>query len=121
MTTVADRLRQISSKVERAKRHVQELDREIKSFLHSNPYRVGAKRDPETGQLVYDVTSIVPTPEVLPLIAGDVIQNLMSALGHLAYQLVCSDTNDAPPKPDGIYFPIADTMEKYEAVKRGKV
>ena len=53
--------------------------------------------------------------------AGDAIQNLMSALDHLAYQLVCSDTADNPPNPNWIYFPIADDSTKYEAKKRGKI
>jgi hypothetical protein len=52
------------------------------------------------------------------LVAGDAIQNLMSALDHLAYQIVCSDTGDNPPNPNWIYFPIADDAAKYEAKKR---
>jgi hypothetical protein len=55
------------------------------------------------------------------LIAGDATQNLMGALDHLAYQLVCSDTGDAPPNPSRIYFPILDDAAKYEAKKREKI
>ncbi len=54
-------------------------------------------------------------------IAGDVLQNLMSALDHLAYQIVCNDTEDCPPNPNWIYFPIADDSQKYEAKKLGKI
>jgi hypothetical protein len=57
---------------------------------------------------VYYVLSVEPTPESLALIAGDAIQNLMSALDHLAFQMVCNDTEDNPPNPSWIYFPIAD-------------
>jgi hypothetical protein len=67
------------------------------------------------------VASVEPTPQCLPLIAGDIIQNLMSALDHLAYQLVCSDTGDKPPNPNWIYFPIQDDATKYEAKKTGKL
>ncbi len=45
----------------------------------------------------------------------------MSALDHLAYQLVCSDTGDNPPNPNWIYFPIADDAAGYESKKRGKM
>jgi len=45
----------------------------------------------------------------------------MSALDHLAYQIVCSDTGDDPPNPKAIYFPIADDAAKYEAGKRPKL
>src|SRR5438874_13629537 len=53
--------------------------------------------------------------------AGDAIQNMMSALDHLAYQLVCASTNDDPPNPNWIYFPIQDDATKYEAKKLGKI
>lgn len=121
MPSVAERLRQVVLKVERAKSHVRDLEREISAFLDTNPYRVATTRDPSTRQLIYYVSDVEACPERLALIAGDAIQNLMSALDHLAYQLVCSDTDDAPPNPNWIYFPIQDTAEKYEAKKRGKI
>jgi hypothetical protein len=111
----------VTLKVKRAKEHIADLDREIRRFLDTNPYTVGAKRDSQTRKLIYCVTTAEPTPARLPLIAGDIIQNLMSALDHLAYQLVMSDTGDNPPNPNWIYFPIADDAAKYEAKKRGKM
>lgn len=115
------RLTQVTLKVERAKEHIADLQRTIRQFLDTNPYKVGTKYDPQTRKLIYYVTNVEPTPACLPLIAGDAIQNLMSALDHLAYQIVCSDTGDAPPKPNRIYFPIADDAAKYEAQKGGKL
>jgi hypothetical protein len=121
MPTIDDRLKQITLKVERAKKHISDLDGEIKAFLKTNPYKVAVKRNPDTRRLIYYLASVEPTPDCLPLLAGDAIQNLMSALDHLAYQIVCSDTGDHPPNPNWIYFPIADNAEKYEAKKRGKI
>lgn len=121
MPTINERLAHVTLKVERAKKHVADLEREIRGFFDTDPYKVGTKRDPETAKLVYYVTSVEPTPKCLALIAGDTIQNLMSALDHLAYQIVCSDTGDNPPNPNWIYFPIADDAAKYEAKKRGKI
>jgi hypothetical protein len=121
MTTVAERLTQITLKVERAKEHIADLQRTIRRFLETNPYKVGTKYDPQSRKLIYYVTSAEPTPARLPLFAGDAIQNLISALDHLAYQIVCSDTGDAPPNPNWIYFPIADDAAKYEAKKGGKI
>jgi hypothetical protein len=108
-------------KVTRAKEHASNLEREVRAFLDSAPYKVGARHDPLTRKLIYYVTSAQPTPDRLPLIAGDAIQNLMSALDHLAYQIVCCDTADNPPNPNWIYFPIADDAAKYDAKKRGKM
>ncbi len=108
-------------KIKRAKEHIADLDREIRQFLETNPYKVGTKRDPASRKLIYYLTSVQPTPESLPLIAGDAVQNLMSALDHLAYQLVTSDTGGHPPNPNWIYFPISDDAAKYEAKKHGKI
>lgn len=120
MPTPEERLKQIWSKVERAKSHIEELERTVRAFLDTKPYKVGTKRD-QSGKLVYYVTMVEPVPDALALIAGDIIQNLVSALDHLAYQLVCADTKDAPPSPDWIYFPIRDSFEEYETRKRGKM
>ena len=121
MPTVDERLRHVTLKVKRAKEHISDLEQQLRGFIESNPYKVGAKQDPQTRKLVYYVTSVEETPECLPLIAGDAIQNLMGALDHLAYQIVCSDTGDNPPNPNWIYFPIADDAAKYEAKKGRKI
>jgi hypothetical protein len=121
MPTVAERLLHVTLKVKRAKEHFCELERQVRAFLATNPYRVACKVNPDTRKPTYYVASVDPTPQCLPLVAGDVIQNLMSALDHLAYQLVCSDTGDNPPNPNWIYFPIQDDAAKYDAKKRGKI
>lgn len=121
MSGTEERLRHVTLKVSRAKEHLAELKRSVAAYLASAPYRVGVKPDPNTRRLVYLVESADPIPELLPLLAGDGIQNLTSALDHLAYQLVCSDTEDRPPNPNWIYFPIADDAAGYESKKRGKM
>ena len=121
MPTLDERLKHVTLKVKRAKEHVVALELALRKFLESGPCKVGARHDTNTRKLIYYVTAAVPVPDCLPLIAGDVIQNLMSALDHLAYQIVCNDTGDAPPNPSWIYFPIADDVTKYEAKKHSKM
>jgi hypothetical protein len=121
MMTADERLAQIRPKVERAKYHINNLEREIQTFLATNPYKVGTKRDPQSRKLIYYVSSVAETNSRIPLIAGDAVQNLMSGLDHLAYQLVCVSTGDNPPKPHRIYFPIADTPAEYETEKIRKI
>jgi hypothetical protein len=75
-------------KVERAKKHIRELQHERDSFLQKKPYVISTKRDQQTRQLIYYVESVQELPPDLSLIAGDVLQDLRSALDHLAYQLV---------------------------------
>jgi len=121
MSTVEERLKHITQKTKRAREHIAELDRQLHAFFDNSPYKVGARRDSQTRKLIYYVTDAQPIPDCIPLIAGDAIQNLMSALDHLAYQIVCSDTGDNPPNPNWIYFPIADDVSKYEDKKHGKM
>jgi len=121
MPSVDERLKHVTLKIKRAKEHVADLERQLRAFLDTGPYKVGAKHDPQTRKLIYYVASTEPIPDCLPLVAGDAIQNLMSALDHLAYQIVCNDTGDNPPNPRGIYFPIADDAAKYEAGKRRRM
>jgi hypothetical protein len=115
------RLRHVSLKVERAKAHVAELAGAVQKFFSTNPYAVGSKHHPETRKLIYFVAAVKAAPDDLSLLAGDAIQNLSTALDHLAYQVVCKDTQDAPPNPRGIYFPIADDYQSYEASKARKL
>lgn len=85
------------------------------------PYKVAVNRDPQTRKPIYFVSSADQVPDAIPLLAGDTIQNLMSTLDHLAYQLVCRDTGDKPANPNWIYFPITDDRAAYEAKKGGKM
>jgi hypothetical protein len=121
MSTVDERLKHVILKVKRAKEHIADVQTQLSAFYSTEPYKVGCKIDPQTRKPIYYVTRADPTPDSIPLIAGDAIQNLMSALDHLAYQIVCSDTGDNAPNPNWIYFPIADDSAKYEAKKGRKI
>jgi hypothetical protein len=116
-----DRAKHVTLKLMRATEHLDQLRREIVAFYAMGPYQVAHRRDPVSMRLTYFVASAAAIPDHLALVAGDVLQNLMSALDHLAYQLVCSDTADRPPNPRWIYFPIADTQNEYDAKKFGKM
>lgn len=116
MLTPEERIRQVTSKIRRAKEHVAEAERRILAFVASKPIGVTAKRNPQTRQLIYSVSRCDEIPESLALVAGDAIQNLVSALDHLAFQLVCKDTGDKPPRPKKVYFPIGEGASGYEAL-----
>lgn len=125
MTTAAERLEHVQLKLKRAKEHIADLEREIVAFVkrNPNPYACVFKRNPDPSKSgAYYMTRVDPTPKCLPLIAGDAIQNLMGALDHLAYEIVCSDTGDKPPRPSKIYFPIANSVPEYtKAFKDRKI
>lgn len=119
--TYDDRLRHVIRKLERAKEHCAALRAALQAFLSANPYKIGVRRDGVTRRPTYFVESVEPVPDKIALIAGDALHNLMGTLDHLTYQLVCKDTNDAPPNPSWIYFPIADDKAKYDSRKHGKM
>jgi hypothetical protein len=109
-------IEQVRVKIERAKRHFGELGTEISAFSAISPYKVSARRDPETRRPIYFVSDVTDTPVVIATIAGDVLHNLRSALDHLAYQLVMAGTAGKPPGYL-VYFPIGGNLVKYEAKK----
>src|SRR5215470_372974 len=84
------RLEAIMVKVKRAEEHIRDLQTEIESFRDGppKPYIIQTENDPQTGELLYKATYVRDVPIRFAAIAGDVLQNLRSALDHLAWQLV---------------------------------
>lgn len=117
--TADERIEQIRMKVDRARKHFHELKVEIDSFLGTNPYVIGTKRDLQTQRPIYFLAEVHPTPLKISTILGDTIHNLRSALDHLAYQLVWLGTGKIPS--DHIYFPIADDAAKYKQKQQRQV
>ncbi len=118
--TADERVAAIRVKVERANHHINDLESELQLFLDSDPYVVGAKCDLETRQVIYYLAIVTPVPPVIATITGDVIQNLRSALDHLAYHLVVVGSGDTGNFRH-VYFPIADSADHYKASRDGKV
>jgi hypothetical protein len=120
MSSAEETLALIRTKVERAKEHIRDLEVEIRAFLATKPYEVSAKRDPQTRRLLYYVASVRETPIKIATVTGDVIQNLRSALDHLAYQLILVG-GGTPDRRSA--FPITDTDDpaQYKANRTGKV
>jgi hypothetical protein len=122
--TADERIALIGPKIERAKKYIIELEANVRTFLDANPYKVSAKRNPQTRQLIYYLSEVTQTPISFPVIVGEVIQNLRSALDHLAYQLYLVGTNSISSPARHIYFPIGGdptAAAKYETFFKGKV
>lgn len=117
---INEQLRGPLRKVWRAKQHIASLKHEIENFFDTDPYQISVGRDGER-RPVYYIHSALPTPDHLPLLAGDAIQNLRAALDHLAYEIVCSETqtptSQQPASVKAIYFPIAEDKAKYDKIK----
>jgi hypothetical protein len=118
--TAGERLSAIRVKIKRAKKHSIDLGDEIQVFFDSKPYTIKPEFQLKPPQVLYRLTKATPAPIAIATITGDVLHSLRSALDHLAYQLVHIGTGGAGPF-EHVYFPIADSPEKYETSKVRKV
>jgi hypothetical protein len=106
----------MSRKLNRAKELLESLRKEVKIFLDSQPYRIGTKRDSDA-RLIYFLTEVKEVPENITTLAGDILQNLRSALDHKAYELFRANSAG---EGKHVYFPIDRDKASYEASKERK-
>jgi hypothetical protein len=116
--TADERLSLIRLKIERAKKHILDLNSEVVAFFATNPYEVGTKRDPETRKLIYYVSRVTAVPTAVSIIAGDVFQNLRSALDHLAQHLWLVGTGNANASWEPIFVIERDAAKYQSALPR---
>lgn len=120
--TADERLNRIRAKVDRANQHIRNLEGGLRDLRQAEPYKIGAKRDPQTGQLNIHVLNVPTIPSVASAITGDALQNMRSALDHLAYELWLLGPAGGKGGPaKHVYFPIAEDATKYKAEAPGKV
>jgi hypothetical protein len=75
-------------KIERAKKHINDLQSEIIAFSNSNFYTLSVEKHPNTGNDTPKLTITKPSPEGLSLIIGDAIHNLHTALDLAVCEIV---------------------------------
>ncbi len=110
----------IRLKIKRANKHIEELKSAILSFKATDPYKISAKRNPQTRELIYYLVDVQPIPLEIACIAGDILQNLRCALDHLAYRLFRIGAGNIADASH-VYFPIFDDAAKYQSGVNGKV
>ena len=113
-------------KLKRAEEHKGDLEKTMKNFQDKpgNRIHLGIKPDQRTKELVLYVSNIPDLSEYLDrcsVLLGDLVQNLMSSLDHLAYQLLLLDSNGKPKRPNQIQFPICDTPEAFSAATKRRM
>jgi hypothetical protein len=108
----------IEPKIKRAYKHVSDLEDAIIAFKETNPGSIGAKKNSKTGQIQYCVVEAPNVPLEISLIAGDILQNLRSALDYLAFRLV--EANGKIPDSN-TSFPIADSFGEYKTQSARKI
>ena len=95
MKPMTDSLRRIN----RAKKHLNILNREIKAFIASEPYRCAIDKDPQDGRYIFSPYLIAGIPLTWGLLIGEVAHGLRSALDNIAWSF-------AVKRDEGTVFPI---------------
>jgi hypothetical protein len=105
-------------KINRARKHIDELEDLRTQFLGSSYHSVFVETDPQTGQSVLSVAVVGHLPDDTAVIIGDAIHNLRSALDHMAYQLV-SEAGVTPSRT--LAFPFAKTRADLDGALKGEI
>lgn len=108
----------IAKKLQRAREHLDELI-EIDSKFQLLEITLPFVRDEVKG-IGYNVVKLPDPPEDVPLVAGDCLHNLRSALDYLIWQAVLSAGEQAPGRHN--MFPICVSEHGFqEQLKRGRL
>lgn len=106
-------------KMNRAKQHVSDLETAVVAFHKANPYPVIIDDNPKMGTRAAKLGGpLTPIPREVPVLVGDAIHNLRSALDHFMYAAVA-----APSR--ATYFPVfsgpgSRTAKELKALVHGK-
>jgi hypothetical protein len=105
-------------KIERANKHIGELQAVLDAFLKTNFYRLGIDKNLNDGKNVLTFELIGTLPSDVPLIIGDAIHNL-----HTALDLVIWEIESRIGKPDrSTKFPFYQTRsELVGAIENGNL
>jgi hypothetical protein len=93
----------VELKINRAEQHIRDVQTAHTLFLNSHPYTIAVRHHPQTGQPIYYLAEARDVPAELPLISGDALHNLRSALDYLACTLVRGN-GEIPNRNTG--FPV---------------
>jgi hypothetical protein len=92
-------------KIERAKQHVNDLNRQVNEYLSRNPFELRIRERKIPPQRLIYIKADAPIPDSFSLVIGDAAHNLRSALDHLCFAMV---SNQAEEKSRArIGFPFA--------------
>jgi hypothetical protein len=110
-------------KIERAKKHVSELEVAVSGLVFSHtthPHVILTENDPKSDNVLYKIATVPKVPGEIAAIAGDAIHNLRAPLDLLMTQLV-ERAGRMPKNRRTPYFPIGDDRKGFEARCDAKV
>jgi len=103
-------LESVRQKILWVKRHHETLIAEANRYFETKPCIVVPEEETETGRISFRVKITAPVPAAIPLIIGDLLQNLRSTLDYLVWELVLA-ANNVPSEKN--MFPICSTADAF--------
>ena len=94
-------------KIERAEHHISDLDRVLKAYLDGKPIRLMTSIETQSGNQTHFIKQDEPIPRSAPLIIGDAVHNMRSALDLTIFGMIGHKARN----PDTIQFPFAKRQE----------
>jgi len=85
-------------KLRRGDKHIDSLDEAVQDWLDRGGYTLVEKTDPQTGYQIICAEIKEPPDPCWPLIIGDAIHNLRSALDHVAFDLAIAHQQATKPE-----------------------
>ncbi len=89
-------------KIERAKHHVNDLNRKIAAYLVKEPFKLVFARMKNSNRATPILKSQIAIPPEFSLIIGDAVHNLRSALDHVIWKMV----GHLASRPDNVQYPF---------------
>jgi len=102
-------------KLERANKHISDLDDELRSFLATNRHHLTIDRNSQTGEESLRLNNIGPVPRRAALVIGDAIHNLRVSLDYCACQIALASGGSN----NYVKFPFRSTAKEVEAAIKG--
>jgi hypothetical protein len=99
----------VLQKIARSAEHLKSATEEIQQHINDKPGDVIGELEPNSNRPVLKFVA-KPVPDAIPIIIGDAIQNLRSALDYLVWELVIA-ANGSPGYQH--MFPICDTLDAF--------
>lgn len=107
MATITSANRDHELRIDRALKHLHDLQIEHKRWLDSNHHRVRSESDPKTTEWWFFATAEQPPRYPISLLIGDCLHNLRAGLDCLAFELASSYTHPLTPElAEASEFPI---------------
>lgn len=100
----------VRAKTARAREHLRYLTARVTTFTHSHHCELSCRDDLQSGDRTFCVEEEVLVPVDIPLVVGDVVHNLRSALDHMVHELVLAAGNTPTTNTE---FPVCTTAAKF--------